>query len=87
LSNLLDFLAKLTGQQRTALLTEVRATLAQRQLERYVPYPKQAAFHHARDAAGRLAVERLFMAGNQVGKSKSGASESAMHLTGRYPDW
>ena len=27
------------------------------------------------------------MAGNQLGKTKAGASEAAMHLTGRYPDW
>ncbi len=31
--------------------------------------------------------ERLFMAGNQLGKTWSGAAELAMHLTGRYPDW
>lgn len=27
------------------------------------------------------------MAGNQQGKTFSGAAEMAMHLTGRYPDW
>lgn len=27
------------------------------------------------------------MAGNQLGKTKAGGSEWAMHLTGRYPDW
>lgn len=27
------------------------------------------------------------MAGNQLGKTYSGAMETAMHLTGRYPDW
>lgn len=27
------------------------------------------------------------MAGNQCGKSYCGAAETAMHLTGRYPDW
>lgn len=27
------------------------------------------------------------MAGNQLGKSYSGAAEAAIHLTGRYPDW
>jgi len=31
--------------------------------------------------------ERLFMAGNQQGKTKAGAAEIALHLTGRYPDW
>jgi phage terminase large subunit-like protein len=27
------------------------------------------------------------MAGNQLGKTYSGAAEAAFHLTGRYPDW
>jgi phage terminase large subunit-like protein len=27
------------------------------------------------------------MAGNQLGKTKAGGGEWAMHLTGRYPDW
>lgn len=27
------------------------------------------------------------MAGNQLGKTFSGAAEAAIHLTGRYPDW
>lgn len=27
------------------------------------------------------------MAGNQLGKTHSGAAETAMHLTGRYPEW
>ena len=52
-------------------------------LSRYQPYPKQAEFH-ARGAAYR---ERLFRAGNQLGKSLSSAYEIAYHLTGRYPDW
>ena len=31
--------------------------------------------------------ERLLMAGNQLGKTYSGAAEAAIHLTGKYPDW
>lgn len=31
--------------------------------------------------------ERLFMAGNQLGKTWAGGFETAMHLTGRYPNW
>src|SRR5260221_1445354 len=52
-------------------------------LARYVPYPKQIAFH----AAGATARERLLMAGNQLGKTLAGGYETAMHMTGRYPDW
>ncbi|HYM18712.1 MAG TPA: terminase family protein [Micropepsaceae bacterium] len=57
--------------------------LASNRLRKYRPYPKQAEFH----AAGARHDERLFMAGNQLGKTCAGAFEWAMHLTGRYPDW
>ncbi|RYG61709.1 MAG: DNA packaging protein [Alphaproteobacteria bacterium] len=49
----------------------------------YVPHGKQRAFH----AAGAKARERLFLAGNRVGKTLAGACEMAFHLTGHYPDW
>lgn len=52
-------------------------------LRHYTPYAKQRDFH----AAGLLYRERLFMAGNQLGKTLSGAAEVAMHLTGEYPEW
>jgi len=52
-------------------------------LQYYKPYEKQREFH----AAGAKYRERLFSAGNQLGKTFSGAAETAMHLTGRYPDW
>jgi phage terminase large subunit-like protein len=49
----------------------------------YRPYPKQAEFH----AAGAGHRERLFMAGNQLGKTLAGSIEEAVHATGRYPGW
>ncbi len=49
----------------------------------YRPYPRQREFHEA----GATHRERLFMAGNQLGKTLAGGFECAMHLTGRYPDW
>jgi phage terminase large subunit-like protein len=52
-------------------------------LKTYRPYAKQAEFH----AAGAVHDERLFMAGNQLGKTLAGGFEWAMHLTGRYPGW
>lgn len=52
-------------------------------LIQYGPYAKQKEFH----AAGKVHHERLFMAGNQLGKTWAGGFETAMHLTGRYPDW
>jgi phage terminase large subunit-like protein len=37
--------------------------------------------------AGASFRERLLRAGNQLGKTYSGAAEMAYHLTGKYPDW
>jgi len=53
------------------------------QLSKYKPYSKQREFHRA----GKLHGERLFMAGNQLGKTLAGGAEFAIHLTGRYPDY
>lgn len=71
-------------------LREYHATLAELDrrkrenvLAYYEPYPKQLEFH----AMGVSKRERLFCAGNQVGKTVAGSREAAMHLTGRYPDW
>src|SRR5262245_6255001 len=70
-------------------LNSLRASLAslekmteRNRLEAYRPYTKQREFH----AAGRDFDERLFMAGNQLGKTLAGAMEWAMHLTGLYPE-
>lgn len=67
------------------MVKEIKARLAERKLELYKPYPKQAEFHRVGgDADVR---ERLLMAGNQVGKTLSAGMETAYHLTGNYPDW
>lgn len=65
-----------------ALKQELEARRAQNKLAAYRPYIKQAQFH----AAGKTHRERLLIAGNQLGKTWSAGFESAMHLTGRYPD-
>ena len=49
----------------------------------YVPHAKQKDFH----AKGKEVRERLFLAGNRVGKTLAGAAEVGFHLTGRYPRW
>lgn len=47
-------------------------------------YPKHCDFF----AAGATHNKRLAIAGNRVGKSEGiGAYETALHLTGLYPDW
>jgi phage terminase large subunit-like protein len=64
-------------------LTELERRKSRNRLQDYRPYPRQREFHDA----GSRHRERLFMAGNQLGKTWAGGFECAMHLTGRYPDW
>ena len=66
---------------------EIKATLERRRnrnkLATYQPSTKQLEFH----TAGVEHRERLFMTGNQLGKTLAGGMEFAMHLTGKYPEW
>lgn len=54
-----------------------------KKFEFWKPYPKQMQFL----TLGATKKERLLMAGNQNGKSETGAFETTAHLTGRYPPW
>lgn len=64
-----------------ALTAEIQRRQRTNRLKFYRPYVKQHEFH-------TVGVrERLFMAGNQLGKTLAGAAEAAMHLTGRYDDY
>jgi len=67
-------------------------------LEFYNPYEFQKKFHHVFGEGdfvpvksdknkSHLAIMRALQCANQIGKSTCGAMETAMHLTGRYPDW
>lgn len=52
------------------------------------PYPIESCpKHKAFFDAGSTHKQRVFLAGNRVGKSVTGAYELACHLTGIYPDW
>lgn len=64
-------------------LEAVRDRRRYRRLDYYEPYPKQQEFLDM----GSVKSERLLMAGNQNGKTITGAFETACHLTGEYPDW
>ena len=46
-------------------------------------YPKHVEFFEA----GKGWQQRLFMAGNRVGKTFAGGYETTCHLTGQYPGW
>jgi phage terminase large subunit-like protein len=70
-------------KEQAALLAELDRRRRTNLLSAYKPYSKQVTFHEA----GATFRERLFMAGNQLGKTLAGAAEAAMHLTGQYPDW
>jgi hypothetical protein len=80
-------LSSLPPELRSRFLARAEAELKKRasrnRLAAYRPYTKQREFH----AAGATHRERLFMAGNQLGKTVAGGNEWAIHLTGRYPDW
>ena len=65
------------------LQEKIAQRIRESSIDEYRPYAKQRSFHDA----GRSCRERLFRAGNQLGKSFSGGAEAAYHLTGLYPDW
>lgn len=69
--------------ERAALIAALDHEIARRKLEDYRPYKKQRVFHRL----GKTHSERLFRAGNQLGKTIAGGAEWAMHATGRYPEW
>lgn len=71
---------------RAALLARLEAEAERRirenSLLHYRPYAKQQEFH----TLGATKRERLFIAGNQLGKTIAGGFEAAAHATLRYPD-
>lgn len=82
-----SMLRSMPSEQQQALLKVLEREKTRRRstnaLRFYTPYAKQKEFHKA----GATFAERLFMAGNQLGKTVAGGAEWAIHLTGRYPDW
>lgn len=78
-------LQSLSEADQEFLLSRLKAEQSKRQstnrLAYYRPYPKQHEFHCF---GAKPVYERLFMAGNQLGKTWAGAFEVALHLTGRY---
>jgi phage terminase large subunit-like protein len=61
---------------------ELERRTSENRLRHYKPYAKQRDFH----GNGAGFRERLFMAGNQLGKTIAGGFEAAIHATGRYPE-
>jgi hypothetical protein len=81
----MGLLQALPAAQQQAFLNLLEDQINRNKLADYRPYAKQREFHRA---GGDLSIrERLLMAGNQLGKTYCAGFETAMHLTGRYPDW
>jgi phage terminase large subunit-like protein len=78
-----DSLTRADKFELVAVLEEKKRRRDGNKLRDYRAYAKQSEFH----ALGKTFRERLLMAGNQLGKTWSAGFETAMHLTGRYPDW
>lgn len=71
------------GLQRILETLEAAASRQRfRRMDFFKPYPKQR--EHI--AKGAEYIERLLIAGNQNGKTITGAYEAALHATGEYPD-
>ena len=66
-------------------LLETLEAAAKRKRERRLDFFKPYARQRTHLEAGATFRERLLMAGNQQGKSETGAYEMALHLTGDYP--
>jgi phage terminase large subunit-like protein len=80
----LALIMKLPPEQRRKALALVKEDEEYKhinQWESYKPYKKQLEFHNC------ISRERLFSAGNQLGKTYAGGMEVAYHATGRYPKW
>ena len=73
--------------EKLAELVEVMEGIAKikkyNRMHAFTPYPKQRIFFEA----GAQYRERLFRAGNQVGKTMGGSFEAVCHATGDYPKW
>lgn len=75
--------AQLSVETIDAIRHRIGQRIREYKIFSYEPYAKQREFHEA----GLKARERLFRAGNQLGKSFSGGAEAAYHATGDYPEW
>jgi phage terminase large subunit-like protein len=70
-------------KRKIEIIKKLRDHELYNRIEYYDPYPYQKRFHDT----GETCHQRLLMAGNRIGKSYCGAAETAMHLTGKYPEW
>ena len=81
--NITDPNEKAKIARQIEIIKKLREHERYNRIEYYDAYPYQKRFHDT----GSDCNQRLLMAGNRIGKSFSGASETALHLTGLYPEW
>lgn len=75
---------KLSAREIADAIIRYKQVKGGNQLYFYKPYKKQTAFHES----GAEFSQRCLGAGNQLGKTYSGAMEASFHATGIYPsDW
>ncbi|QQD21224.1 hypothetical protein GJQ54_05295 [Oceanospirillaceae bacterium ASx5O] len=79
----LKLLALLEERQRREKYNKLRSMFPDTGEFRRELYSKHCEFF----TAGAYHSERLFMAGNRVGKTEAGGYEITLHLTGEYPEW
>jgi phage terminase large subunit-like protein len=68
-------------RQAKRMLTEIEYRKKYRRIDFYRPNQKQLEFHNL------IAPERMFRAGNQLGKTHCVGAQLAFDALGRYPDW
>jgi phage terminase large subunit-like protein len=75
-------------KQALELVAKIEHYKATHRLEKYVPYIFQKKWHNAEGhRTDKPATEKALICANQIGKTYCAGMETAMHLTGRYPDW
>lgn len=79
-------------QELYRLLEELTRRRSLRQIDNYFPAEgplsrDRYAKHLQYFRLGQSYRERCFLAANRVGKTLCGAFETALHLTGEYPEW
>ena len=84
--------------QVVKLLEDIETYKKTHRIEFYTPYDFQKKFHFCISHTNfvpvlsdkekkKLGIIRFLQCGNQIGKSTAGGMETAMHLTGIYPEW
>lgn len=69
-------------------ITELIAWKRERnQIAYFEPYPWQIKMYDKEDDNGELAMQRLAMCANRVGKTFGGCAETTYHATGVYPEF